>query len=345
MDSNFFNVGLLGGGLICLGFFVYNTYREPRRLVNGILLVLGAYFSLSGGLHLYAPDVLTSEGLMIGLGSEILFLLISGLTFSSLVIGVWLIGNGLALTRREGVSLAHGLPLFFGLASVAWPFLYVLSALMVMNKPFLAFLNMVAWNITIYVPIMLVAFLLYSIIYAFLPKSRKIDFIIVLGAGLNHDQVSPILAKRLERARQLFYQSGQRAILIVSGGKGDDEDISEAEAMENYLLARGMAKKQIYLEKCSRNTLENLKFAQQIIKQKLPGAYGAIVTSNYHVLRAVDLARSLKISADGFASPTRFYYLPAAFIREYIAVIFEYHGLAIAYICLTLIWSGVTMIF
>jgi uncharacterized SAM-binding protein YcdF (DUF218 family) len=345
MSSIFFNASLLVVGLICLGVFIYSVHREPRRLNNGIPLVLSIYFSLSGGLHLYAPDILTNDGLALGLGSEILFWLIVLLIFLSLLIGLWLIGNGIKLIHCLGVSLAHLLPLFFGLASIAWPFFYILSTLIFAHKPYFAFFHFMAWNIAIYVPMILLAFLLYSIIYAFLPKGKKFDFIIVLGASLNNKQVTPILAKRLQRAIQLFNQSDQKATFIVAGGKGDDEIIPEAQAMRNYLLAQGIPKNKICQENQSRNTLENLKFSQQIIKQKHSPAHCAIVTSNYHVLRAVDLARSLKMTADGFASSTQFYYLPAAFIREYLAIIFEYHYLALAYTCFTFIWSATTTIF
>jgi uncharacterized SAM-binding protein YcdF (DUF218 family) len=62
-----------------------------------------------------------------------------------------------------------------------------------------------------------------------------------------------------------------------------------------------------------------------------------LVTSNYHVLRAVILARSLGLNAQGIGSPTALYYLPAAFIREYIAVIFRYRALLAIYLTAVLL--------
>lgn len=92
--------------------------------------------------------------------------------------------------------------------------------------------------------------------------------------------------------------------------------------LANYLFSKGIARNQVILEKKSTNTYENLKFSKEILDEiENHGYYKCIfVTNNYHVLRTAFYARKLNLHAKGVGCHTAGYYLPSAFIREYLAV-------------------------
>jgi uncharacterized SAM-binding protein YcdF (DUF218 family) len=180
---------------------------------------------------------------------------------------------------------------------------------------------------------MLAVCLLYSRVYAFLPKPKNCGFILVLGAGLkNQNTVTPLLAKRLDRGIKYYEKNGRKPIFVVSGGKGPDEQVSEACAMKRYLLEKGIPEEKIITEDKSVNTYENMLFSKKIMEEINPNYTCIIATSNYHVLRSVILAKSVGLPAHGIGGKTAWYYLPAAFIREYIAIIFQYKKLLAFYV-------------
>jgi uncharacterized SAM-binding protein YcdF (DUF218 family) len=261
----------------------------------------------------------------------------------SFVGGIALLVNGVGVTRREGFSLAHALPLFFGLMGLAWPIMYFMFLIL---PDWIMPLYNAVWGIFLYVPGMLAAVLLLSFVYAALPKPKHADFIVVLGAGLKDDgTVSPLLAKRVDRAIKLYMDEGKTASFVVSGGKGTDEVNSEAFAMRLYLLEHGIDDSQIIMEDQSVNTQENIRFSKKLILERKQDYRAAVVTSNYHVLRAVILAKNERMNAYGIGGKTALYYLPAAFIREYIAVIFNYKKLAIFYVTAVLIIAILEILF
>ena len=80
---------------------------------------------------------------------------------------------------------------------------------------------------------------------------------------------------------------------MVSGGKGSDEDIPEAEAMYTYLVKKGIDPSRIYQEDKSTNTRENLTFSYEIIKENQLEQTLAIATNEFHEYRAIYLANDL----------------------------------------------------
>ena len=90
------------------------------------------------------------------------------------------------------------------------------------------------------------------------------DFIIVHGAGLlKSGDVTPLLAGRLDKGIDVFHKSGDRARIIVSGGQGADEVVSEAFAMKKYLLEKGIPEHCILMEDRSTTTYENMYCTDQ----------------------------------------------------------------------------------
>ena len=142
----------------------------------------------------------------------------------------------------------------------------------------------------------------------------KLDYVVVLGAGLIGDQVTPLLASRIEKGIAI-YQKHPGSKLIMSGGQGPDELMAEGQAMANYAFEQGIPVEDIVIENQSTNTEENLKFSYALMK---PGSRFALVTNYYHVFRALLLARKLKIKCIGYGARTKFYFSLNAFIREFV---------------------------
>jgi uncharacterized SAM-binding protein YcdF (DUF218 family) len=128
-----------------------------------------------------------------------------------------------------------------------------------------------------------------------LPKSS--DCIIVLGCMLWDGQPSPILARRLDKAAQLYSDDYGRYI-IVSGGQGPGETLAEAEAMEDYLISKGIPKDVIIKECRAASTLENVEYSLQIMDD-MGLDTAVIVTTDYHLYRAMVTARRLGVVHTG----------------------------------------------
>lgn len=115
------------------------------------------------------------------------------------------------------------------------------------------------------------------------------DCLIVLGARTRGLTPSRSLRARLDRAKQA-YDSGLAPFILVCGGRGEDESVSEAVAMAAYLEAQGVPADAILQESESNNTRENLRFAHRLMAQR--GFRSAVlVTADYHMLRARMIAK------------------------------------------------------
>lgn len=110
---------------------------------------------------------------------------------------------------------------------------------------------------------------------------------VVLGAGIHGTKVSGLLARRLDAAYE-YHKSNPDAVLIVSGGQGPGEDITEAEAMKAYLVEKGVPAQQILEENKSVSTEENFLFSQRILAEHGISSDEPIVyiTSGFHCYRA-----------------------------------------------------------
>ena len=160
-----------------------------------------------------------------------------------------------------------------------------------------------------------------------IPKFDK-DYIIILGCRIRKDgTLTPILKNRVDRAinysKMQYDATGKDIIFIPSGGKGNDEVISEGEAIKNYLLEQGINKNSIIVENKSKNTHENIKFSYRLINKKNKSANIAFSTTNFHVFRAGLIATEQGIKIEGIGAKTKAYFSINAFIREFIATLYS----------------------
>ena len=153
------------------------------------------------------------------------------------------------------------------------------------------------------------------------------DYILVLGAGLTDGyNPSATLRDRLNAAIDCIDKYGNTGVIVVSGGQGSDEMISEAEAMKKYLIDNGISEGRILVENKSRNTNENFKFSKEIIEDDSNMNIGEvnvkIVTTDFHAFRSRFLAeKNDYIKTTNYSAETIWYLIPIYYVREALALV------------------------
>lgn len=127
------------------------------------------------------------------------------------------------------------------------------------------------------------------------------SYAIVLGAKVNGTAPSLSLRYRLEAALD-YARKYENVKLILSGGQGPDEDISEAEAMKTFLVNHGIDKERLILEADSTSTYENFKFSKALLPEDITAI--TIISSDYHLSRAKKIAQKFELKPDVVAAKT-----------------------------------------
>ena len=146
------------------------------------------------------------------------------------------------------------------------------------------------------------------------------DALIVLGAAVHGDRVTWVLSNRLDAAYD-YARAHPKTLLVVSGGQGDGESVTEASAMKGYLIQRGLDPSRILLEDRAESTAENFAFSKAILDEKLgPDASVGFVTTRFHVFRAGRVAQKEGIAARGLGAPDVWYIALNNFLRECVGI-------------------------
>ena len=146
---------------------------------------------------------------------------------------------------------------------------------------------------------------------------HKADVAIVLGAAVWGDQPSPGLRERLDKSFWLYLE-GYVPKILVSGGLGSGKPISEADAMKQYLLEKGVPNEAILSEDQSHDTFQNLTNSKRIMEQhQLQSAL--IVSHEFHLARAMDIAKTIGLHADPVLVESKVLFLPYYYAREVLA--------------------------
>ncbi len=301
--------------------FIVSFWKDNRSLWNPVLFLLSlisSYFYLGYLFYQNGYEKIHFAFFIFP------FILLPFLLFLS---GIFLIYNGVILLKREGRSKANYLSMLLGIVILLF-FALMSFRLGDRNELFYTnhFLNIlfafIAYSYFIF-GFAFVGFMLYSILYLFIPKKKHYDFIIIHGAGLlDGEKVTPLLKRRIDKAVEAYHKSkNPRIKIIASGGQGGDEKISEAQAICNYLLEEtDVPREAILLEEDSTTTYENLLFSKEMGERLVTSPRFLFVTNDYHVFRTSTYARRIGMKGDGLGCRTAAYYIPSAFIREYIAL-------------------------
>ena len=280
-----------------------------------------------------------------GLFESITKLIYSISAFSNLLLPISLITftlvtiSNISLIKKEGKSLRNLLGLFLGIFICILTFLpdFVYKLLMksqIFNiydlnsaGPYIYnFLETFVYLIVTYLECILIATIVIAIKSIKKKTEYNKDYMIILGCKIKEDgTLTPLLRGRVDKAlkfrKEQLKATGKDLIFIPSGGKGNDEIISEAEAMKNYLLESGIKEEKILVENQSTNTYENIKFSNKLISNKKSSI--GFSTTNYHVLRAGLIATEQGLKIEGIGSKTKSYFMINAFIREFIGTLYS----------------------
>ena len=233
-----------------------------------------------------------------------------------LVLGLLLIADSAVVATLSNFNLGVILPAFFGvpLVLLAW-------LLPKMDHGFLAVLKWAAiLGYAIAGGILLVCGILMGTA-AKRSEDVDADALIVLGAAVHGDRVTWVLSNRLDTAAA-YLETHPDCVAVVSGGQGSGESVSEAAAMQKYLIEqKGIAPERILVEDQSTNTRENFAFSKALLERERPSSSRvAFVTTGFHVFRAGRVARAAGLDAVGVAAPDVWYIALNNFLRESVGI-------------------------
>ncbi|MBR2718171.1 MAG: YdcF family protein [Clostridia bacterium] len=144
-----------------------------------------------------------------------------------------------------------------------------------------------------------------------LPPAENYDAIVVLGAQVKPDgSLSLQLTWRLDAAYEAWQK--ENCLIVVCGAQGANEPEPEAHAMRDYLVAKGVPEESILMDDASYNTRQNIRHAAELLKGRQAQRV-LIVTSDYHLPRAMALAEDEGLDATGVGART----LPQYWLKNY----------------------------
>lgn len=148
------------------------------------------------------------------------------------------------------------------------------------------------------------------------------DAVVVLGAALHGDKISLPLKLRLDAAID-YHKKNPHALIVVTGGQGPQEAMTEGKAMADYLVSNGVLKDRIIKEEKATSTQENMKYSKEILDMCFENDYKiAVITNNFHIYRGVAFAK-----IEGFENVAHFhaglpwYNMLPCYLRESLAVL------------------------
>ena len=154
----------------------------------------------------------------------------------------------------------------------------------------------------------------------FVPATQGLDYIVVLGARVNGREPSGALRNRIQVAAE-YLAANPETLDVLSGGRGSDEEISEARCMYENLVAMGVDPARLILEDQSTDTSENLRFSRALIPEE--DASVGLVTNNFHIFRSLALARKMGWEVSGIPVATSLISFPHYMMREFVGVVYD----------------------
>ena len=310
--------------------FITHMRKEPRGMITGVLFL--TYLITIGATALfslfYYSELLQRTDFLYPLViiGGIIFIIAVALFPFILIITYFI--QGILILKKEGLRLNNVLSLAFSIALViyifVWPLIMPLSSANIYEKPLVLVANIIYEMMAMYC-----VSAILNLIH--IGKAKNLDYIIVLGSGIKGTRVTPLLASRIDKGIELL-KYNPNAKLILSGGMGPGEDIPEGVAMADYAKQNGVSEEKIIIEDKSKNTYENLLFSSKLMDKENPKI--ALVTTSYHVFRALVFAKKLNIPCIGYGSKTKWYFTLNALIREYIgylSISYRFHMLVILF--------------
>ena len=141
--------------------------------------------------------------------------------------------------------------------------------------------------------LVLIGFLIFAsaevqvVRYACKKDDAPVSAVIILGAGVYGTTPSLSLRVRLDAALKYIADKPDVPI-VVSGGQGSGENITEAQCMRDWLVERGVDEGRIWMEERATSTKENIDFSRALLQERGIDTTDniAVVSADYHVYRA-----------------------------------------------------------
>lgn len=185
---------------------------------------------------------------------------------------------------------------FLGIWPVAGIVFLICGVSCHMHKKGVAFLHLPYGLKLVFGGIVLAGALLFLIMEGMIASqmfargAKDLDYILVLGAQVRGDRVSCALEDRLKTARQ-YLEENPETKAVLSGGQGPGENLTEAQAMYDWLIEHGIDGSRLIREEQSTSTWENMNCSKTLIPESASDITIGIVTNNFHVYRGVMLAK------------------------------------------------------
>lgn len=165
------------------------------------------------------------------------------------------------------------------------------------------------WSFFIFLLLINLSFLLCINLYMYLETREFIDprhdfqadCILILGAGVKNNQPTPMLKDRLLTGIRLYHE--QKASKIVVSGDHHDDDYNEVGVMRDFLLQHDIPSSDIFVDHKGYSTYESLYRIQNVFHAKKV----IIVTQDYHLYRALFIAKELNLDAVGYSARLQSY--------------------------------------
>lgn len=211
-----------------------------------------------------------------------------------------------------------------------WVIVFIGSVVMSINRSYDFFMSLTWFKGVLMAGVMLTIIVLSIIVYYGHKDSveTESDVIIVLGAKVNPWGMSLTLSKRVDKAYD-YLNHHPNVIAILSGGQGPDEPISEAQAMYDALVDRGIDPNRLYMESASKSTEENIEYSYQLMEtidglQRLDTPKVMVISSEFHLCRASMIAQQQGYQVSGLGAKTLGLLEPNYYFREVFGVIYQF---------------------
>lgn len=309
-------------GICVLAFLLVRNLRRTLyeyKNINYIAAVLFILISITAVLLKKGGSTEGPAGLITGLPR----FFVSYALFAFFLLAVLLGISNISLIVHEGFRIKNLLGVILsGLYIAATYVVYILTG----DSPFMRALSVFLTMMLCYFECVLAGTGIMGYLAARQRPGYDKDFIIIPGCSISRSGgLLPLLKGRTDAAIRYAWrqeiESGKPCRYVPSGGQGSDEIMSEGSAMELYLLAHGAEQYEVFPERESTSTYENMLFSKRIIDGVMPDARIAFATTNYHMLRCGLICHDLGIDAEGIAGGTKWYFWPNGFVREFVAIL------------------------
>lgn len=234
----------------------------------------------------------------------------------SACIGIPIFSNGVSQIIGQAHNIGTYLTVILGI------FLILISIFIkLIKKLFIYPLFKLLWGAISFALVLSVISSAFLFIYGKADTTTyKENYLVVLGCGINGTEPTETLLRRLDKAIE-YANKNTECTIIVTGGMGVGEDITEAQAMYNYLTEKGILPERILQETRATSTFENFSFSNEITGNDLQNKSAVFITNDFHVYRANSLAKLLGFSMNHLSASTPAPSIIPSYLRENLALV------------------------